>query len=84
MARTSSGQIRIDGRRIEGLPPHRRNIGMVFPNYAIFPNLSVAGNIVSMRSRASRLDSGSSSNSTSGRVTSARAMATRCGWPPES
>jgi ABC-type Fe3+/spermidine/putrescine transport system ATPase subunit len=40
-----AGQIRIDRRRIDGLPPHRRNIGMVFQNYAIFPNLSVAGNI---------------------------------------
>ena len=40
-----AGQIRIDGRRIDKLPPHRRNIGMVFQNYAIFPNLSVAGNI---------------------------------------
>ena len=40
-----AGQIRIDGRRIDGLPPHRRNIGMVFQNYAIFPNLSAAGTI---------------------------------------
>ena len=27
------------------LPPHRRNTGMVFQNYAIFPNLTVAGNV---------------------------------------
>jgi ABC-type Fe3+/spermidine/putrescine transport system ATPase subunit len=40
-----AGQIRIGGKRIDLLPPHRRNIGMVFQNYAIFPNLSVAGNI---------------------------------------
>ena len=39
------GQISIGGRRIDTLPPHRRNIGMVFQNYAIFPNLTVAGNI---------------------------------------
>ncbi len=40
-----AGQISIGGRRIDALPPHRRNIGMVFQNYAIFPNLSVAGNV---------------------------------------
>jgi iron(III) transport system ATP-binding protein len=39
------GQISIGGRRIDTLPPHRRNIGMVFQNYAIFPNLTVAGNV---------------------------------------
>ena len=39
------GQISIGGKRIDTLPPHRRNIGMVFQNYAIFPNLTVAGNV---------------------------------------
>ena len=40
-----AGQISIGERRIDTLPPHRRNIGMVFQNYAIFPNLTVAGNV---------------------------------------
>lgn len=40
-----AGQIHIGARRIDTLPPHRRNIGMVFQNYAIFPNLTVAGNV---------------------------------------
>ena len=40
-----AGQIRIGDKRIDTLPPHRRNIGMVFQNYAIFPNLTVAGNV---------------------------------------
>jgi iron(III) transport system ATP-binding protein len=40
-----AGQISIGEKRIDTLPPHRRNIGMVFQNYAIFPNLTVAGNI---------------------------------------
>ncbi len=40
-----TGEIRIGGKRIDTLPPHRRNIGMVFQNYAIFPNLTVAGNV---------------------------------------
>ena len=40
-----AGTIRFDGARIDRLPPHRRNIGMVFQNYAVFPNLTVAGNV---------------------------------------
>ena len=40
-----AGEIRIGEQRIDTLPPHRRNIGMVFQNYAIFPNLTVAGNV---------------------------------------
>lgn len=41
----SSGSIRIDGRSLEAMPPHRRNIGMVFQNYALFPHLTVAENL---------------------------------------
>ena len=40
-----AGQISIGEKRIDTLPPHRRNIGMVFQNYAIFPNLTVTGNV---------------------------------------
>ena len=40
-----SGEIRFEGKRIDSLPAHRRNTGMVFQNYAIFPNLSVGGNV---------------------------------------
>jgi iron(III) transport system ATP-binding protein len=40
-----SGAIHFGDRRIDTLPPHRRNTGMVFQNYAIFPNLTVAGNV---------------------------------------
>ena len=39
------GRIRFGERRIDALPPHRRNAGMVFQNYAIFPNHTVAGNV---------------------------------------
>ena len=39
------GSIHFGARRIDTLPPHRRNTGMVFQNYAIFPNLTVAGNV---------------------------------------
>ena len=41
----TAGQIRFGGKRIDTLPPHRRNAGMVFQNYAIFPNLTVGGNV---------------------------------------
>jgi spermidine/putrescine ABC transporter ATP-binding subunit len=41
----SSGDITIDGKSVVGVSPHRRNIGMVFQNYALFPHLTVAGNI---------------------------------------
>jgi ABC-type Fe3+/spermidine/putrescine transport system ATPase subunit len=40
-----AGAIRFGDKRVDTLPPHKRNIGMVFQNYAIFPNLSVAGNV---------------------------------------
>jgi ABC-type Fe3+/spermidine/putrescine transport system ATPase subunit len=39
------GSIHFGERRIDTLPAHRRNTGMVFQNYAIFPNLTVAGNV---------------------------------------
>lgn len=40
-----SGDIRINARSILDLPPHRRRVGVVFQNYALFPHLSVAENI---------------------------------------
>jgi spermidine/putrescine ABC transporter ATP-binding subunit len=41
----TDGDVAIDGRSVIGTPPHRRNIGMVFQNYALFPHLTVAENI---------------------------------------
>ncbi|MEX2200577.1 MAG: ABC transporter ATP-binding protein [Dongiaceae bacterium] len=40
-----SGSIRFDGQRVENVPVHRREIGMVFQNYALFPHLTVNENI---------------------------------------
>ena len=40
-----SGEIRFDGERVEHVPVHKRGIGMVFQNYALFPHMSVAENI---------------------------------------
>ncbi|MFL4988365.1 MAG: ABC transporter ATP-binding protein [Microvirga sp.] len=44
-AELESGEVRFGARRIDTLPPHKRNTGMVFQNYAIFPNLTVGGNV---------------------------------------
>jgi spermidine/putrescine ABC transporter ATP-binding subunit len=41
----TSGEIYIDGQPIVGVPPHRRDLGMVFQNYALFPHMTVAENI---------------------------------------
>ncbi len=41
----SGGEILIRDRRIDALPPEKRDIGMVFQNYALFPHLTVADNI---------------------------------------
>ena len=41
----SAGDILLDGRSILGLPAHRRNIGIVFQSYALFPHLNVTRNI---------------------------------------
>lgn len=41
----TSGSILLNGRPIEKLPPHRRDFGMVFQNYALFPHMTVAQNI---------------------------------------
>ena len=43
--RPTSGRIIVDGRDVTALPPNRRNVGMVFQAYALFPNMTVAGNI---------------------------------------
>ncbi|MDO5090862.1 MAG: ABC transporter ATP-binding protein [Cardiobacteriaceae bacterium] len=39
------GEIRVDGKVINAIPTNRRNMGMVFQNYAIFPHLSVRENV---------------------------------------
>ncbi len=41
----NAGTISFGGKRIDNLPAHRRNTGMVFQNYAIFPNYTVGGNV---------------------------------------
>jgi len=41
----TSGEIYLNGERINDIPPHKRGLGMVFQNYALFPHMSIAENI---------------------------------------
>ena len=43
--RPTAGHIRLRGKPIDDLPPYRRNFGMVFQNYALFPHMTVAENL---------------------------------------
>jgi iron(III) transport system ATP-binding protein len=40
-----AGEIHFGRRRVDGLPPYQRNIGMVFQNYALWPHMTVRGNV---------------------------------------
>jgi len=42
---TPGGSIRIDGEEVTGLPANRRNVGMVFQSYALWPHMSVRKNV---------------------------------------
>src|SRR5262249_3326412 len=44
-AEPDQGRILLDGKDITQLPAHRRQIGVVFQNYAMFPHMTVAENI---------------------------------------
>ncbi|MCL2231952.1 MAG: ABC transporter ATP-binding protein [Treponema sp.] len=52
------GQVFVGGKDYTKLPPHKRNIGLVFQNYALFPHLSVFENIAYglKRRRVARLE----------------------------
>src|SRR5262245_26030584 len=39
------GRVLLDGKDLTGVPPHRRPVNMMFQSYALFPHLTVAGNI---------------------------------------
>ena len=40
-----SGEVTIDGARVSHLPTYKREIGMMFQNYALFPHMTVEANI---------------------------------------
>ncbi len=59
----------LNGAPVDRLPPYRRDIGMVFQHYALFPHMSVARNVafpLELRGWA--------------RPRSAGRWTTRCGW----
>ena len=39
------GEIKLDGSPINNIPPHKRGIGMVFQNYALFPHMTIEENL---------------------------------------
>ena len=41
----TNGEIYLDGKAISSIPPHKRGIGMVFQNYALFPHMTVYENL---------------------------------------
>ncbi|MBA2963521.1 MULTISPECIES: polyamine ABC transporter ATP-binding protein [Ramlibacter] len=41
----TAGQIFVDGKRLDQVPPNRRNQGIVFQSYALFPNMTVRENV---------------------------------------
>jgi len=43
--RHNRGELLVDGRDITGVPPHARNIGMVFQSYALWPHMTVFDNV---------------------------------------
>ncbi len=45
LTRPGSGAILLDGRPLDPLPPYRRDIGVVFQNYALFPHMTVVRNV---------------------------------------
>jgi putative spermidine/putrescine transport system ATP-binding protein len=45
LVRPSSGSILLDGQKLDPLPPYRRDLGVVFQNYALFPHMTVSRNV---------------------------------------
>ena len=45
LAQPDTGKVELAGRDITNVPPHKRNVGVVFQSYALFPHLTVAGNV---------------------------------------
>ncbi|BCH29119.1 ABC transporter ATP-binding protein [Mesorhizobium sp. L-8-10] len=71
----SGGSIRIGAREVTGLPPNKRNIGLVFQSYALFPHLTVFENVAFGLRRK-----GEVGEALKGRVTEALAMVRLAGF----
>ncbi|WP_342644101.1 ABC transporter ATP-binding protein [Rhodoligotrophos ferricapiens] len=51
------GDVQFDGQSVVALPPHKRNIGMVFQSYALFPHMTVFDNVAyPLRMRGTKED----------------------------
>ena len=50
--RPDRGSLRFAGREMVLAPPHKRNVALVFQNYALFPHMTVGGNIAYPAARA--------------------------------
>ena len=71
----TGGEIRLNGERIDHLPPYRRNVNTVFQNYALFPHLTVQGNVeFGLRRRARQAVHGC-------RGACSRRCSSKCGSP---
>jgi multiple sugar transport system ATP-binding protein len=68
LERPSSGTVCIDGHDMEGTPPHRRDVAMVFQNPALYPHLSVFNNLAfgARRRGVSRAETRSRVNNVAG------------------
>jgi thiamine transport system ATP-binding protein len=45
LQRLDEGRVRLDGRDVTDVPPHRRGVGLMFQDHALFPHQDVAGNV---------------------------------------
>lgn len=45
LERPTSGQVLLRGKDVSGVPPHRRGVGLVFQDYALFPHMTVFDNV---------------------------------------
>jgi ABC-type Fe3+/spermidine/putrescine transport system ATPase subunit len=46
LEQADAGAVRLEGAAVDELPAHRRGVGLMFQDYALFPHLDVAGNVV--------------------------------------
>jgi ABC-type sugar transport system ATPase subunit len=71
----ASGAVLFDGRDVAGIPTERRDVGVVFQSYALFPHLTVAENVAfGLASARARRAGGGAAEETARRVRSAAAL----------
>jgi len=73
----TSGDLMIDGARINDVPPDKRGIAMVFQSYALYPHMTVAANIgfsLDVKKKGSRARCGAPAALEPSRPTSGRAL----------